>query len=377
MKLLYPTKPALLALLALLAGCAESSREPIRIGVAGPIGQANGRSMKLAAEMAAEEINSGSGIGGRRVELVILDDEASPQKAIQVASYLRDSTQVVAVVGHVNSPATLAAATIYNDEVNGLSQISPASSSPLVTQAGPWTFRVCPSDLLHGPAVAGWTYDRLGSRRAAVLYTNDQYGRGVSETFSEAFRRAGGAVVALDPYLKQTAEEGEIRPFLERALARGMDALMIAGQADPGIRIVQAARRMGFRGPVVGADGMTGVKDAGTDAEGIYVSSAFLPDRSSPEAQAFVRAYREKYNELPDHRGAMSYDAVKLLARALAQTGPDRRKLRDYLERVGREGGSPAYDGVSGRIAFDENGDVPGKEVSVGMVRGGQLVSAK
>ncbi len=377
MKFLHSTKAASLALLALLAGCAADSGEPIRMGVAGPINQANGRSMKLAAVMAAEEINADGGIGGRRVELVILDDEANPQKAIEVASHLRDSTDVVAVVGHVNSPATLAAAAIYNDEVNGLPQISPASSSPLVTQAGPWTFRVCPSDLLHGPAVAGWTYNRLGSRRAAVLYTNDQYGRGVSETFAEAFRRAGGTVVTLDPYLKQTVEEGEIGPFLQRSLARGMDALMIAGQADPGIRIVQTARRMGFRGPVVGADGMTGVKDAGSDAEGIYVSSAFLPDRSSPEAQAFVRTYREKYDELPDHRGAMTYDAVKLLARALAETGPDRKKLRAYLEKVGREGGSPVYDGVSGRIAFDAHGDVPGKEVSIGMVRAGELVSAK
>jgi branched-chain amino acid transport system substrate-binding protein len=366
-------KPVWVVVAALLAACADTSREPIRIGVAGPVGQANGRSMKLAAEMAAAEINASGGIGGRRLELVVRDDEASPQKAIGVASYLRDSTDVVAVVGHVNSPATLAAATIYNDEASGVPQISPASSSPLVTQSGPWTFRVCPSDLLHGPAVAQWTYTRLGSRRAAVLYTNDQYGRGVSETFTGAFRRAGGTVVALDPYLKATA--GEVEPYLVRALARGMDALMIAGQADPGIRIVQAARRLGFRGPVVGADGMTGVKDTGRDAEGIYVSSAFLPDRSSPEAQAFVRVYQQKYGELPDHRGAMTYDALKLLARAVGEVGPDRRKLRGYLEEVGR--GKPAYDGVSGRIAFDANGDVAGKEVAIGVVREGKLVTAR
>ena len=369
--------PVCAALALFLAAC-EGSSEPIQIGIAGPISQANGRSMKLAAEMAAGEINDAGGIGGRPVELVVVDDEAKPEKAIEVATRLRDNPAVVAVVGHVNSSATLAAATIYNDEEGGdpVAQISPASSSPQVTQAGPWTFRVCPSDLLHGPVVANWTYGELGSRRVAVLYTNDSYGRGVSETFAGAFRKAGGAVVALDPYLKSTTEaNGGVDAYLARALRNRADALMVAGQADAGVKIVQAARRLGYRGPVVGPDGMTGIKDAGADAEGIYVSSAFLADRSSPAAQAFVKAYVQKYNELPDHRGAMTYDALKLLARAIEKTGADREKVRAYLEQVGRD--HPSFEGVSGTIAFDEHGDVPGKEVAVGVVRAGKLVSAK
>lgn len=373
----FRTTPCIALLLTLLAGCGGGSDAPIQIGVAGPIGMPNGRSMKLAAEMAEAVINDRGGINGRRVQLVLRDDQGNPQEALRVASYLRDSTQVVAVVGHVNSPATLAAATIYNDEENGVPQISPASSSPLVTQSGPWTFRVCPSDLRHGPVVADWTYSRLGGRRVAILYTNDSYGRGVAESFTAAFQRAGGTVLSRDPYLKSTVEEGSVDPYLSRALSRRVDALMIAGQADAGIKIVQAARRMGYRGPVVGPDGMTGVKDAGADAEGIYVSSAFLADRGSQMAQDFVKAYVARYNELPDHRGAMTYDAVMLLVRAIEAVGPDRRALREYLEKVGREGGSEAYDGVSGSIAFDEHGDVPEKEVAVGVVRGGKLVSAR
>ncbi|HEV2150520.1 MAG TPA: branched-chain amino acid ABC transporter substrate-binding protein [Longimicrobiaceae bacterium] len=372
-----------LALLA-LAGCGQASEEPIRIGLAGPLGQANGRSMKLAAQMAVDEINAAGGVRGRKLELVEKDDEASPDRAIAVAGFLRDSTDVVAVIGHVNSGATIAAAKIYNEEEGEhggapLTQISPASSSPQVTDAGRWTFRVCPSDLLHGPAVATHAFSRLGSRRAAVLYTNDAYGRGVAETFTEAFRKAGGAVVARDPYLPALVEDpSAVDPYLVRALRSGMDALMIAGQADAGMRIVRQARRLGYTGPVVGADGMTGVKDAGADAEGIYVSSAFLPDRSSDRAQAFVKTYRERFDELPDHRGAMAYDAIKLLAEAIERAGTDRRKLRDEVEKVGLSGsGVAAYEGVSGTIAFDENGDVPGKEVAVGMVRGGQLTTVR
>lgn len=360
--------------LSLLAACETGGREPVAIGIAGPLQQANGRSMRLAAEMAVDEINKRDGIGKRRIVLVFEDDGADKQQAIHVATRLRDSTDVVAVVGHVNSSATLAAAKIYNQPDNGLAQVSPASSSPLVTNAGPWTFRVCPSDLLHGPAVAEWTYGKLGRRRALVLYTNDSYGQGVAETFSDAFQRAGGTVLSRDPYLIAAVQApGSVDAYLTRAIQRNMDALMIAGQADAGIEIVRRARRLGYRGPVLGADGMTGVKDEGIDAEEIYVSSAFLPDRDDPAAQRFVEAYTKRYNERPDHRGAMTYDAIHLIARAVEEKGTRRAAIRNYLEQVGR--GLPAYDGVSGQIEFDEFGDVPRKQVMMGQVRNGALAT--
>ncbi len=370
--------------LGLTAGCERASDAPIHLGIAGPLEQANGRSMRLAARMAVDEINGANGIGGRRLALEEKDDGGSRDLAIPVAAYLRDTSRVVAVIGHVNSAATLAAAKIYNEEGGGhsgepVAQVSPASSSPLVTDAGEWTFRVCPSDLLHGPTLASHAYSDLGRRRAAVLYTNDEYGRGVAETFADAFREAGGTVVARDPFLPGLVEgDSGVEPYLVRALRGGMDALVIAGQADAGIQLVREARRLGFTGPVFGADGMTGVKDAGPDAEGVYVSSAFLPDRPTDAAQAFVQAYRERYGEDPDHRGAMTYDAVKLIARAVGAVGTDRRAIRDYLAKVGVPGsGVDAFEGVSGRIAFDENGDVPGKEVALGMVRDGRLVTVR
>ncbi|HEY8468764.1 MAG TPA: ABC transporter substrate-binding protein [Longimicrobiales bacterium] len=361
---------------ALLAGGCAADTGPIRIAVAGPLGEITGRSMRLAAELAIDEINQQGGLRGRRVELIARDDEANPQRAIEIAIELRDNPSVVAVVGHVNSNATLAAADFYNDEKRGLVAISPASSSPLITHAGPWIFRVCPSDLLHGPALARWAYDRLGARRVTVLYSNDEYGRGVIQSFGEAFRSAGGEVLSNDPYLPATLEDPTgIDPYIIRALRSGMDALVIVGQADAARRIITAARRLGYNGPVLGPDGLTNLRDFGEIAEGVYISSAFLPDRPDPNAQAFVRAYVDRYRELPDHRGAMTYDAIRLIARAIAEVGTDRTAIRDYIATVGR-GDNPPFEGVSGTIRFDENGDVVGKEVIIGIVRGGQLVTA-
>ena len=76
-----------------------------------------------------------------------------------------------------------------------------------------------------------------------------------------------------------------------------------------------------------------------------------------------------------DHRGAAAYDIVYLLARAIGAVGPQRAHLREYLAGVGTE--SPAFDGVTGRIAFDQHGDVPSKAVVIGVARDGRLVSAQ
>lgn len=370
---------ALAALLPLAAGCRGDGDAPIVIGVAGPLDAANGRSMRLAAELAKNEINAAGGIRGRMVEIRFENDNADAQQAQQAAALLARDLTVVAVIGHMNSAASLKAADAYNgrmDDTPPVLQISPASSSPQLSRAGEWTFRLTPTDHEFAPVLAR-AARQLGRSRAAVLYANDDYGQGVRSTFEAAFRAAGGTVVSADPYLAGVLERGdELDPYLTRALRRGADALVIGGQADAGVKIIQAARRLGYTGPILGADGMTGAKDAGPIAEGVFVSSAFLPDAESEAARNFVRDYSQANGGLlPDHRGAMTYDAMMLLRDAIDAVGTDRRALRDYVAGVGR--GNPAHEGVSGRIVFNEDGDVQDKPVALGVVRGGNLVTAR
>lgn len=373
----------LAALGAIATACGRGGGDTLLIGVAGPLNKPTGHSMKLAAQMAVDEINAKGGIDGRRLELVLADDEGDASKAIEVARTLRANPRVIAVVGHVNSAASIKAATIYNaasgssDSISGgpVLQISPASSSPALTGAGEWTFRVCPTDLEFSPVLANWAAQRLGRRKAAVLYANDDYGQGVAATFQDAFRRDGGEVVELDPYVPAGyTAENTLDPYVMRALRRGADALVIGGQAAEGVKIIAAARRLGFTGPIMGSDGLTGLKDAGPVAEGVYVTSAFLPDRNDPRAQQFVAAYKQRFGELPDHRGAMTYDVVYLLRDAIAKAGTGRREVRDYVAGVGSK--STPFAGVSGAISFDNNGDAQKKEVAVGVVHNGQLVTA-
>jgi branched-chain amino acid transport system substrate-binding protein len=329
--------------------------------------------MRLAAELAVREVNAAGGVRGRPLELVTLDDEGDAVRAVSVARQLYDDPTVVAVIGHLTSGATLAASAVYNAGPRPIPMISPSASSPLLSGAGPYTFRICPTDLAHGTRLAEWAVDRLHARRAAVLYLNDDYGRGVRSVFTQQFTARGGQIVADDPYLDEIPS---FEPYLERIRRRGgTDVLLIAGTRAGAERILQRKGSLGLSATVLGGDGIAGIEAAGPLAEGVYVSAAYLPDQPGQANADFVRAYRAAYDGAePDHRGAGAYDIVHLLARAIAAAGPDRTKLRDYLASVGSR--TEPYDGVTGRIAFDAQGDVPGKEVVIGVVRGGHLVSA-
>jgi branched-chain amino acid transport system substrate-binding protein len=364
------------ALLLGLGACAAQSSDKILIGVAGPVNIAFGEAVHNGAILAVEDINREGGINGRNLDLLVKDDEMERERAIEVATQFRDQSQVVAVVGHVNSSATLAAADIYNHPTNGLLEISPTATSPELSGKGPWTFRVCPTDLHQGDALADWAYTRLGRRRAAVLYVNDEYGRGVLNAFAPAFEKLGGTIIAQDPFLASLEESSTtFDPYLERALRNRMDALILVGVGEEVLGILRAARRLGFTGPIMGADGLTDLVVEGSVAEGVYMTAAFLPDLPTSIARDFVQRYTARFGEAPSDRAALAYDAVMLIARGLTEVGPERRALRDYVAGVGTA--NPAYEGVTGTISLNSDGDVVGKDMAVGVIRGGKIVSAQ
>jgi branched-chain amino acid transport system substrate-binding protein len=356
-----------LATAIILTSCGTD--RPVRIGLAGPFSEARGLSMRLAAELAVEELNAAGGIGGRSVELAIMDDSARNERAALVAQQFAQDPSIVAVVGHLTSGTTLAAAPVYGGD-DPVAAISPSASSPLVTDAGPWIFRVCPADDAHGARIAEWAFDRRDARRAAVMYLNDDYGRGIRTVFTGAFLERGGTIVSDDPYLDDLPS---FAPYLERIMLRGgADVLVIAGTRTGAERILATVESLGLDIPVIGGDGLVGLEQVGSLAEGTYIAAGYLPDAPDPANIAFVEAYRAMTgNRVPDHRGAGAYDAIRLIAAAVSEVGSDRARVRDYLAGVGTR--HPAFEGVTGTIAFDEHGDVSGKATVIGVVRDGTL----
>jgi len=364
-----------LALGAMLssAGCQAPGSGPVRIGLAGPFTDPVGAPMKLAAELAVAEINAGGGINGRPVELLARDDFANPDSAVYVATDLK-SAGAAAVIGHLWSGTTLAAAPVYNSGEDALAAISPSSSAPAVSNAGPWTFRICPSDLEHGATLARWIRNDLGLERGAVLYLNDEYGRGVRQTFVAEFARLRGELVSIDPYL---GENPEVATYLDRVAKHGrVQFLVVAGNRGEAEVVLREARRRNLSVPVLGADGLEGIEAIGALAEGVYISQAYLPTLDNPSNRRFVEAWRRKYPDagLPTQPAAATYDAVYLLRDVIARVGSSRQAVRDELARVGNA--APAFPGATGRIAFDSLGDVPGSAVHIAVVRSGSLVPA-
>lgn len=360
---------SLFIVLGLQQACSKP-KEPIQIGVLGPLHSADGEPMHYAAILAQEEINRSGGIRGRPVELVERDDYGSPDSALLAAADLQRS-QVVAVIGSIYSSVTIAVAPVFNGDRDPVPQITPSSSSPSVTGAGPYTFRLCPSDLAHGTSLARYAREVLHYSRAAVLYQNDEYGRGIRASFVEEFIRLGGQVVEMDPYLLDAPLP---TPYMERLARRDRpDFVFVAGLASAGIEAIHQARSLGFAAPFMGGDGLSNLPETDPATEGTFISVAYHEELPTPRNLEFVQAYHDRFPSegAVNQSGAGTYEALFLLRDAIARVGTDRRKVRNAIAGVGTL--TPAFEGLTGRIAFDANGDVPSLAVVVGVFLHGTL----
>ena len=369
-------RAAVLALGALTLAAACASRagggDNLVLGLAVPLTDGQGKPdvygvrSRMGAELAVEELNAGGVLGGRKLELRVVNDRGDPSTAIAVADSLVRDPRVVAVVGHVYSGATIAASQQYDGR---LPAVATSATSPEISRLGGWIFRVASSDSANAVALAR-AANGMG-RRIAVLYANDDYGQGLARNFVSALRAAGGGVAAMDPFLDDTED---FRPYLQRMKARGVDLVFVAGLQDPAARAIGQAQEVGLAARFLGGDGIEGLASMGARYDGTAVGVLFHAQMSD-SARAFVQRYRARYREAPDSQSALAYDAVRLLARALQAGHRDPASIRRWLEGVGAErGGSPAFEGVAGRVAFDQNGDPVNKRFTLGVIRGGGIV---
>ena len=364
-----------LGAVALLGVASCGGHAPIRIGLQGTYGDPLGKPQRFGARLAVEQINAAGGIHGRLLELVEAEDKGDPDSAVAAALTLARSN-VVAVIGGSFSGPTLAAAPVYNDITNPVLQITPSASSLDVSSAGDWTFRICPSDLSHAAALARFVRQTLRLDRGAVLYMNNNYGRGFRTAFEREFARLGGTVVSSDPYLPDQVKEAA--PFLDRIGKDGRAQFILdAGYEEDGAALLKMARAKGLNLPFMGGDGLEGLEREGAVAEGSYQTAAYLANLNTPANRTFVALYLSVFpsEPTPNQTAVSTYDAVNLLALLIGDVGTDRTKLRNALAQVGTT--RPAYEGVAGRVAFDSLGDVPEKHVLIGKVRDGVVYDAE
>ncbi|MGQ0537874.1 MAG: ABC transporter substrate-binding protein [Gemmatimonadaceae bacterium] len=351
---------ALIALLACatLAGCNGSS-ESLFIGAAGPWRETFAANIQRGIDLAIEEQNAAGAALGRKLEVVYRDDEARGEKAASIAQDFVDDARIVAVIGHANSGAMMAAAQVYDGE---LTAVATTATSPDLSGISEWTFRVISSDSGSGLALARFA-SGLGRKRAAVIYENNNYGRGLADVFRRNFR---GEVISADPIARG---QESVEPFVAYWKMRAPDLVFFAGTDEAGLALVREARRQRLAADFIG-DGMMGVVSDAQAAEGVYVGAPFSADDPRAEAQRFVQSYKAKYGTLPDGNAALGYDAAMVVARAIAQKGRSRQGVRAYLAALSQ---ASAHAGATGPIRFSASGDRIDSEYVVLQARGGVL----
>jgi branched-chain amino acid transport system substrate-binding protein len=348
----------------LVAACGGDGGGEVVLGMAGPFQEVFGAANRHGVELAVAEINAEGGVDGRPLRIEFRDDQGDGSRAAAIAQEFVDSARIAAVIGHVTSGAMVAAAKIYDGH---LAAVATTASSASLTGISPWVFRVISSDSANGVDLAHFA-ERLGKRRAAVLYENDPYGRGLADAFRRQF---SGQIISFDPIDGDgTDAEVHIAWFVQRR----PDLVFVAGTDRSGVALLREARRQGLTADFLGGDGWTGVVTDPVAAEGALVGAPFTALDPRPEAQRFVEAFRERFQSDPDGNAALAYDAVQVVVAGVRAVGTDRAKLRRWLsERTGDR----AIPGVTGAIAFQPTGDPVGKAFVMTRVRGGALTPAE
>lgn len=337
--------------LFVLPACKEKGE--IKIGALLPLtgpGGKYGEYSKNGIELAVSEINASGGIRGRKVVIVYADTKASPQDGVSGLRRLIDVDGVPAVIGAMASSVTLAAAPVA--EENKVVLISPASSAPNLSGIGEYFFRNCVSDDYEGRVMAEYAKDSLGLLKVAILFVNNDYGRGVENVFSTDFENRGGEIAVSESFEQDATD---FRTPIAKIKAVNPDAIYLIGYAE----MLQALKqikenRVGCQIlSTVMFDDPDLIAKAGNTAEGvIFTSWAYDPESQEKNVRQFVEKYTEAYGGAPEVFAAQSYDAMMILAEALKAKNYTGEEIRQYLDNI--EG----FPGVSGETTFDEQGDV-------------------
>jgi branched-chain amino acid transport system substrate-binding protein len=367
----------LILLAALLATACRPDREAqtaqpagdIPVGVYGALTgseAAFGTSTVNGVRIAADEINASGGILGRRIRLVVEDDQGRAEEAASVVTKLITSDGVVALIGENSSNQSLAAAPIA--QTHGVPMISPSSTNPTVTEKGDSIFRVCFTDPYQGKALATFVRDNLKLDTAAILIDKkNDYSVGLGDVFRKEFEAAGGKIVAEQSY---SGGDTEFRPQLTAIKGKSPQALFVPGFYTEVGQIAIQARDLGLTAPLVGGDGWDSpvvIQIGGKAIEGSYFSDHYFVGDTRPIVKKFVAEFVKRYGGKPEATAALGYDALHIWANAAKRANSiDKKAVRDQIAAT------KDYDGVSGMITMGPDRN-PIKPVAMIKIENGQM----
>ena len=339
-----------LVMVGLVFSPATSQAKTIFAVVGGMSGQLEqiGNWFKNGALGAVEEINSSGGLLGDQVEFIVRDDECDPSKAKAIAEELVE-LKVPFVMGHLCSDASIAASGIY--EKNGIIAISPASTSPALTDRGMSNiFRTTGRDDMQGFVLAEHILRNYKTKTLAIVYDPITYSRGVADVAKKFLNQAGKQEVLFEQAPEAPFDFSELFDKFEE---KKVQVLLYPSMNAQGAELVKQRKKRGLKFQLIGGDTFTNTNLDKKDVRLLDGVQFSLPPDPSHDRRnkSIVKNYKAKGIK-PESFTFYSYAAVQVWALAVREAGTLK------ATEVSKVLKSRKFDTVLGEISFDEKGDI-------------------
>ena len=319
-------------------------------------------------ELAVDEINSQGGVLGRPLKLLLMDNHSTPIGSTQAARKAIDS-HVIAVIGAHWSSHSLAMAPLLQQAKIPMISIS---TNPCITLAGDYIFRINFNDQFQGQMVAKFARETLKAANAVVLKNlNETYCMTLAEYFGREFKKQGGKILLESGY---KGDAVDFQNIISQIKPLHPDVIFIPGYSrDSGLFLKQTVSQ-GLYSIFIGADAWDDIhRYAGDTLEGSYCTAVWHPEMKNPSSQHVQKIFQQRYpSDAINFSAVPWYDAFMLLRDAVSRAQSlDTDKIREALAAT------QGFQGASGIITFDKNGDPVGKEMVILEYKQGKPVYLK
>lgn len=358
---------ALGGLLAMAIGTpATAAGDTVKIGFNAPLtgfAAADGKSARLGAELAVEQANAQGGVNGKKIELVIYDDQAKADQAIPIAKKLIGQDGVkVAVSGSYSGP-TRTAAGVFQEA--GIPYIAAYAVHPDITRAGEYVFRTSTMGKVQGRAGPKLIGEIMGKKRVSLVTLNNDFGKSLSAGFKEAAAKFGIEIVNEYQY---SIKDRQFGPIVASIKADKPEAIYAGGYYFTAGPLVSQLRAAGVTVPVIGQEGYDGetfIKIAKKAAEGVIITTTLDRDSQVEVTRSFIDDFEKKAGFAADMVSASTHTAINIAVAAMRKAGTeDPKAIRDAIAATKQ------FVAATGTIGFNSLGEVY-KAVQVQVVRGG------
>ena len=331
---------------------------------------APGLDIAQGAELAVMDyMEERGGLFDFEIELVVQDDLCLEDGALAVAEEFAARGDILAVVGHVCSGASIPASEIYQEA--RIPMVSPSSTAGVFTARGlDVVNRTAFNDNIQGVVAARYIYQVLETRQIVVLHNQTSYGEGLATTVAETFEELGGDVLMFQAI---DIEEEDYRMILRAAATQDTELIYLGGYDDEAARLVEQMNELGLDDTLFFTDDGAYTPDflelAAENAEGVYVT--FGTQSGSEDGDDFAEHYEMVFGVDPEELGPFheqSYDAANIILQALEEVtkiDDDGNLLIDRELLIDAIRATKGYEGQSGTISCDENGDCGSASIDV------------